>query len=230
MKELKFSHITKTAGTSIEDAGYGYGIKWGCHHLKSDPYWHDPISTFPSELRESYDWFTVVRNPYERILSEYHCPWVKIYDPSHTVADFNRIVCDHIVQRLTYCTASYFQLWRNFRRGHFLEQWRYLDPSVTVHVLKKESLATEFPALMKKYGLPVTLNVTINKGLPKKFGIDDFTMDTIHLINEVYAKDFELFGYSKLLTEVPAPKRIPVKYHNRINLDNLGSIISRRET
>jgi len=191
MKELKFSHITKTAGTSIEDAAFARGIKWGRHHLKGQHFWHDPISTLPSELRESYDWFTVVRNPYERILSEYHCPWVNIYDPSHTAADLNMVIRHNILQRLTYATSY-------IRRGHFLEQWLYLDPSVTVHVLKKESLETEFAALMKKYALPVTLNVTSNVGRPTKFGIHDFTMDTIRLINEVYAKDFELFGYSTL--------------------------------
>ena len=220
MKELKFSHITKTAGTSIEDAAFACGIKWGCHHLRGETYWHDPISTFPSKLRESYDWFTVVRNPYDRILSEYHCPWVKIYAPSHTAADFNRIIRHNILQRITYST-------NRFRRGHFLEQWRYLDPSVTVHVLKKESLEPEFAALMEQYGLPVILNVTSNKGHPKKFGIHDFTMDTIRLINEVYAKDFELFGYSKLPTDTPTPT--PVKPRIRINLYKFGSIIFRRE-
>jgi hypothetical protein len=192
MKELKFSHITKTAGTSIENAALASGIQWGRHHLTGQHYWHDPISTFPTKLRESYDWFMVVRNPYERILSEYHCPWMKVYDPSHTAADLNRIVCHHILKRLTFGIKTLF------RRGHFLEQWRYLDSSVTVHVLKMESLATEFAALMEQYGLPVTLNVKSNVSYPTKFGIHDFTIDTIRLINEVYAKDFELFGYSTL--------------------------------
>jgi hypothetical protein len=189
MKELRFSHITKTAGTSIEDAALASGIQWGRHHLTGKHYWHDPISTFPSELREPYDWFIVVRNPYERILSEYHCPWMATYRASHTVKDLNRIICDYIAQRLTFP--------RHGGGGHYMEQWRYLDPSVTVHVLKMETLGTDFGALMKQYDLTVTLDVK-NKGHPKKFGISDLYPETIRVINEVYAKDFELFGYTPI--------------------------------
>ena len=81
-KELKFIHITKTGGSSIEECAKKKGILFGVH----DPVymnpprckWHPHHAIFtklPIEVRRTYDWFTVVRNPYDRIISEYYCKW-----------------------------------------------------------------------------------------------------------------------------------------------------------
>lgn len=71
MRELKFIHITKTAGTCIENAGRKNRIQWGRHHTEYGE-WHEYFPSKPAELKLKYDWFLVVRNPYERTLSEYY--------------------------------------------------------------------------------------------------------------------------------------------------------------
>ena len=74
MKELKFIHITKCAGTTIENIGKKNNILWGRFHKEYG--WHHEI--FPNKipkLKLKYDWFVVVRNPYERLISEFYCKW-----------------------------------------------------------------------------------------------------------------------------------------------------------
>ena len=36
-KPLKFMHITKTAGTAIEDYGHAHGLSWGRFHSYDEP-------------------------------------------------------------------------------------------------------------------------------------------------------------------------------------------------
>merc|ERR1711862_272087 len=83
---LEFVHIKKNAGTAIEKAGADANIAWGaCHYVilafcegvkpdKAKEYsggspWHDPDNNKYAQHTKT---FTVVRNPYERVLSMYY--------------------------------------------------------------------------------------------------------------------------------------------------------------
>ena len=98
-RKLEFVHITKTGGSSMEFAASRAGINWGvCHYarMKSlgctspdlDPGyqaspWHVPpkyLTSSPSRQNPyvQADLFTVIRNPYSRFVSEFHCPWTGI--------------------------------------------------------------------------------------------------------------------------------------------------------
>ena len=81
MKELKFIHITKCAGTTIENMGKKNNILWGrfhkeygCNYILGPP-WHEIFKNQNTNLKLKYDWFVVVRNPYERLISEFYCKW-----------------------------------------------------------------------------------------------------------------------------------------------------------
>mmetsp|Transcript_389 Transcript_389/g.649 ORF Transcript_389/g.649 Transcript_389/m.649 type:complete len:358 (-) Transcript_389:136-1209(-) len=104
-RRLEFVHITKTGGSAIERAGVKTGIIWGaCHYMNitevgchqpditytlpdyqsyalTSP-WHTPpklLRIFVNESQYPYDGadlFAVIRNPYDRIISEYYCPWL----------------------------------------------------------------------------------------------------------------------------------------------------------
>jgi hypothetical protein len=184
MKELKFIHITKTAGTSIEEVGRAKGFLWGRDH-KEYGFWHVPFSTLPAALKTKYDWFLVVRNPYERILSEYYCKWGGIGSSrsrAHTKEEFNA----YLLQKIGARQPS---------SGHYIEQYKYLDASTTQHILKFEDLPHAFNELMKTYGIDATLNVHTNARTPGVFTTADFSEELLKLINAVYARDFESFGY-----------------------------------
>jgi len=185
MKSLKFIHITKTAGTSIEDVSRKAGLFWGRFHKEYAKRWHKPFTTIDKTIREKYDWFTVVRNPYDRILSEFYCRWITPIDKNVSIEQFNKQIQSHILHRQKHRQSLDF---------HYTEQYLYIDNSVVIHILKFENLFDEFNRLMQKYNIKITLDVKTNVG-KKQYTIEDFNVETICLINHVYEKDFSMFNY-----------------------------------
>lgn len=193
MNELKFIHITKCAGTFIEEIGRENNIKWGKYH-KEYGWWHETFITKSYKLKQKYDWFTIVRNPYTRLLSEYYCQWGGINHESYenikieNKHDFNEFLIKKINNR-------------NLNGHHYTEQYKYIDENSTIHIIKLENLITELQPLFDKYCIDIDIknykkiNTKENKNNILLFTIDDFNDDLIHLINEIYKKDFELFGY-----------------------------------
>ena len=195
MKNLKFIHITKTAGTSIENIANKKGIKWGMFDPvykkkrggHGDP-WHDVIN-----LANDFDYFMVVRNPYDRIISEFHCEWgnkdIKNYKWSHEM--FN----SHINKKIKESMISLR------RGGHYYPQYLYLNDNIKIHVLKFENLKSDFDSLMKIYNIDLTLDRLDNFN-NKIFGVKDIDHENIKLINEYFNKDFQLFSYNKMSISV----------------------------
>ena len=194
MKQLKFIHITKTAGTTLENEARAHGILWGIFHEEYG-FHHDTFPKKSDELKKKYDWFTVVRNPYTRIISEFHCQWgnPQIVNgkrvESFTKEEFN----EFLIHKIN-CPNKQALL-----GNHYNPQYWYIDEKVPITVLKFENLKPEFDELMKKYNLPVTINSHKNK-TQKVFNICDFNSKLHNLINKVYDKDFEMFGYEMLNT------------------------------
>ena len=186
-KELKFIHITKTAGTSIENAGIKQNIKWGRFH-KEYGFWHIPFIKIDKQIRDKYDWFLIVRNPYTRILSEYYCKWGGVSNFYMTVTYMNGYLIRKIKNRS-----------EEFPKCHYVEQYKYVDDTSKIHILRFENLEKEFYDLMKMYNLEnVILEKTNSKPASAPYTVNDFSNELIDLINDVYDKDFKLFGYDKI--------------------------------
>ena len=192
-KQLKFIHITKCAGTSIENIGKENNILWGRFHKEYGGNWHEFFSDKPRQLKIKYDWFTVVRNPYERLISEFYCKWWVERQGFHTVDynsfskdEFNSHVKDNILNR-------------SKTGDHYGEQYKYIDENAVIHILHFENIELEFNELMRKYKLDIKLNRKDNQSISvKKFTVESFTPELIKLINEVYHKDFVTFNYEKI--------------------------------
>jgi len=197
MKELKFIHITKCAGTAVEDIGKQNNLLWGRHHLEyecngttSCAWWHEVFPNKSDKLKLKYDWFMVVRNPYERIISEFYCNWVG-------VGKLENI--DHIDEKE-------FNLWikkgilnRSNSGDHYTEQYKYIDPNIPIHIIHFENIEYEFNELMKKYKLDITLSKKKNESkFEKNFNIQSLSSEVIELINDIYHQDFIKFGYKKV--------------------------------
>ena len=190
-KPLKFIHITKNAGTSIEELGKKNNILWGKHH-KEYGWWHEPFFKKPHSIKSKYNWFAVVRNPYTRIISEFYCKWGTFMKKSKkeiSVEEFNAIIKNKILDR------NNKKEWWVY--GHYLEQYLYIDMRYKIHILKLENIKEEFENLMNQYSLDIKLDVIMNKN-EKQYTIDNLSRDVIDLINVVYDRDFKMFGYKKL--------------------------------
>ena len=200
-KELKFIHITKTAGTTIEDEAMEKNILWGRHHKKEYGWWHRPFKNLPMKLKKKYDWFMVVRDPYERTVSEFYW-WTK----QHNVDIVKDKKIWNKMNRLLLEKKYNNDLLKNtmkdhgYLRDHWNPQHWYYEKNndYKIHVLKFENLKNDFDNLMKSYNLPIRLKKNSMKSPNKIFGVKDLDRETIDIINRVYDKDFELFGYKKL--------------------------------
>jgi len=219
-KPLQFIHITKTGGTSIEDIANmaDSGIKWGRHNYGRYGWWHrlyNPADeemadyerhrghserwhlTSPSRFnvfKKNHHFFTIVRNPYDRLISEFHCRWGGMGKyPTRmrnmTGREKNAYIREKIHRRSM------------VRGGHYSDMFRYIDMNLTVHVLRFENLAEELRELWGKYNLTAELEVLNNSFLhhqtakSKVFRRSNFGPRTRRLVKKVYQNDFDWFGY-----------------------------------
>lgn len=201
-KSLKFIHITKCAGTFIEDVGKYHNINWGRFDTEYG-YWHDIFSLKPQSLKNKYDWFMIIRNPYDRILSEYYCEWGGIgkKNITHTKEQFNQFLIYKIRNR-------------SLSGDHYTEQYKYLDKNVPINIIRFENLNAELDLLFKKYNIPINVfeyrkqNTRQSKNKELKFTKDDFSKELISTINDIYDKDFEEFNYEKIPSGILKIKKI----------------------
>lgn len=189
--KLKFIHITKTAGTSIEEIGLKKCYMWGKYdRTYSTKYsgWHDPFINKPLDYKKKYDWFLVVRCPYSRIVSEFNFCNKVLNLKLSCVSEINQYIINQI-SNYSKCELKY----------HFYPQWLYYDTknNIKTTILKFENLETDFNNLMKEYSLDLKLDIHEQKS-EKVFTVDDLSNETIELINKVYSKDFALFAYKMI--------------------------------
>lgn len=199
MKELKFIHITKTAGTSIVEAGFRCGLLWGWRHSEYG-WWHGCFPLKPLSFREMHDWFSVVRNPYDRLLSEFHCDFAINEEPDRSMRRRNRDAIERGDAKMFNEVIRHRIRSRNSKGSHYTEQFRYFEGLTSVRILRFESLFEDFRLLMDEYSLGVTLGESGIKA-KKTFRLDDIDESTLRLANMVYMKDFWKFGYDMRKTK-----------------------------
>lgn len=191
-----YIHIPKTAGTSIEqflkDNGknsidyLGVRNNRSLHHLLA----HELKKEVPFIFYKYYK-FSIVRNPYDRLLSEYY--WTPIqgvgFKSGQSKADFITYVSSVVKNRL------YFT---NIYNDHFIPQadflyngkkilidqlFRYEDLEWTIEYLKKKlNIENNLPYLNKS-----------NKNIKKT----EWTQRQKERIYKIYQKDFIIFNYIK---------------------------------
>jgi len=240
-ERLRFIHITKTAGASIEfigkeenwgqhDAEYGEMMHSSLEWTPKD-WWHIPpqfmISEQFSDLRSRYIYFTVVRNPFERVISETFCKWAgfqnkhknKMWNPRknwNDPANINTWITYRLKEVRT--KIQTFEQQKSIFGinvaaneallcGHWIPQHYYVvdDSGVDFiqpeNVLRFENLSQDFPYLMERYGLRLSLrDVHHNRRSDNSFTVLQLSEENIELIREIYAQDFVKFNYSPEIT------------------------------
>ena len=197
-----FIHIPKTGGTSIEthfNMGFLYN---GWHHGSNKPQClkHDIMRDmkvkFPEECN-SYAKFTVVRNPYDRMVSWYfHLKSYVEEDGFDLEKDFTLSFIEWIETpfKTNYTKWSLSEVGQKDPNPIYLNpQHTYIDETVTV--LKYENLNSE---LSEYFGEEINLP-TINKShLRRGHFLNYYNKHSLDIVYERYKEDFEKFNYKRI--------------------------------
>ena len=243
-KPLNFLHIPKTGGSSILRLSASEGFTWAdclfpsswghkiCpeynstnqnwpKHPHDAPWWHTPVQYLDKSQPNPYDGsdlFAVVRNPYERAVSEYyyHCKFHKRScfggnKKENDTAERLNAKLQAILKRVLEApknTADYYVHW-----GHWIPQYDYFfdttknnKPRIVKHLLHNENLNAEFDSLMAAYQLNLTLPAVKSKSrtdLGAQRSVEHLTVKTMKLIEVVFERDFALGGYEMLSGKSP---------------------------
>ena len=176
--KLVFVHNSKTAGVSIVET---------LEHLPEFyNYGHRPLKLLSTRIAtEDVITFTVVRNPFSRVWSQYN------YYRTKRDAIAERVSFEEFV--LTY--ESYYTLHDNAFRTCF--EMISIDGEVAIdYLLKFETLIEDWKEFSNKFNLPTTLQVVNTSAKPS---IDKKTLYTPEMrthIENIFKKDFQEFEYS----------------------------------
>lgn len=211
---VEFVHITKTGGSLIEKAAAKHGIRWGACHFYNDMYkkmgcpgfpdlegkisltkfsgsseWHVPFMFWKPNVFRHATTFTVVRNPYDRAVSEYYNVWGGYTGPNSDDPDTMNTWIQNMIH--------------NPKGIRYLPQYHYVfhgNYKIVDYVIHFENLEEEFNTLMMKFNLPVRLGQEkFNARRPgTRLSVYNLSRSTCHLIENFARRDFESFGYSFL--------------------------------
>jgi hypothetical protein len=222
--KLEFVHIPKTAGTSIEDLGNLYNYKWGRHFknyaitkpIKGVSSWHN--HNFKKENEKTY--FTIVRNPYDRIISSYKYRLLYNWSQLKVINDIT-FSPEGFYKYIDIITDIY-QLNNNVINNHILPQYKFVynyKPKKNKyakkvdHVIKLEdNLKGQLKILFKKYNTGINVDdLSYNNKSFKLLTKYDLNQKYLDKIYDFYETDFIKFKYNKLI--------LPVIYINCICFD-----------
>jgi hypothetical protein len=195
---LKFVHIPKTAGTSIENLANENGIKWGRFDRRylsrfqrtvAVNVWHCPLSMFKlGNPYQNYKVFTVVRNPFDRVVSNFGCPFIsKQRKWGNTPVELNEWI-PILLSELRKDPYLY--------DGHFIPQVNYVFNArkrrMVQEIIKFENLERDFAKLMKANGLSLRLDRHDNRQ-KKSVTSADISHQNRRLLFQYYKMDFAHF-------------------------------------
>jgi hypothetical protein len=194
IRKIIFIHIPKTAGSSIEhllrDEGKYeldfIGVRNGrsTHH-----YMGIELKMILKELYPTYYKFSFVRNPYDRLISEYF--WCRINNVGHkfnkTFDEFLDYVEDVIKNK---------KFFKPIENDHFIPQYSFLffnNKLIVNNIFKYEDIETVAPLIKKRLKIKTSLQ-HLNKSVKNEITLTQEQKDRIY---NLYRIDFETFNYDK---------------------------------
>lgn len=200
-----FFHPGKTAGTAVE-AAFGYTNQthdpdvrnieifkgWDPQH---DLFLQHATARFMKENMDAATWngyfrFATVRNPFDRLVSVYYFDLRYYRTPFGTFSDF--------ILGLPRTLANET---RSSGRHHLpMVDYCFIDgASVIDERVRFEHFATDMKKIEERVGRPLTLNwinTATSPDRPKLPASEIYTPAMVRVMREVYADDFEAFGYA----------------------------------
>lgn len=203
---LIFIHIPKTAGTSIESA---LGYKG---HIKGDlETWYGNVNNYELDhstidylmqnckyYHDEYFSFCVVRNPYERLVSEYNYCKRYISRFIKNVGTFKQFV-HSLKDKFDFVLKN--EVTNHYMVSHYLPQYKFTHINNECKmdmVLKFESLNDDWSKLCAKIGKDIELLKVEKYSSSHSYNYLDYYDDELkEIVYELYKDDFLIFGYDK---------------------------------
>jgi hypothetical protein len=190
--KLTFVHIPKTAGTSIEKA---LNIQHPECLYKLNK--HNELPVCPQhmflseiinecEFTKKYTTFTVVRNPFDRLVSEF-----LFYEKTYWAKDYHKLDFEEFVHVLIHLPDKKR---RYAFDGHLEPQHFYLDYKLPIHIFKFENLQPLEEWLSEKTSNTIKLPYELRNTSRTHYS-DYYSLKTLKKVTEFYKKDLELFKY-----------------------------------
>ena len=186
-------HIPKTAGTSIATVAHQYGIAVKGHDIRSRDF--VPLKDYDRDSMAQYHLFTIVRNPWDRVVSSFHyletggrnvddrMDWEKYIRPYE--GNFSKFIKEEMRAE------------KVLTQLHFIPQYEWIydgEDKLVDTILKFEDLEHGIKKLFSKAsGREVVLpriNTTDHRHYREYY--DD---DAKEIVKNAYRKDVELFNY-----------------------------------
>ena len=196
-KPLLFIHIPKAGGSYVEKEfnknNYKIGKFDNNKHLKSKnkcTFWHTPVKYNKNINFKDYRVFTVVRNPYDRIISEYNWKGFGEFYKKLNVSKNTEI--NQFISKLNTNEKIYDG------DCHLVPQSEYLTDyygNKVENIIHQENLDEELEKFINKYKLNVKLSKEKNQVKKKNFTQNDLTTESKNIIKNYYKEDFKLLGY-----------------------------------
>jgi len=196
-KNILFIHIPKTGGTVIENE-IKKQSRQTLYSGKRNNLLHVPFNNcslqhqfyttlykFKDKLNINFNnikVFSVVRNPYDRVISDLF--WYKLIKKDYDSTKVYNVIKNKYLNR-------------NDLDNHNKPQYKFVTDEMgvlipNIKIFKTEELNQSNDKLSNFLGLKINVK---KKGQVNKNYSRYLNRDTISLINDVYKKDFELFGY-----------------------------------
>ena len=201
LKKLDFIHIPKTGGGTIVEWGKKHGLGWDRSpyvmgsKINSRDSGNHAVAKYrniPSGIKT----FCVVRDPYKKFLSAINMSAATYKEKDKAPRYDGKMEINKWIQS-NLKNESKVQTNNNVQYSwHWVPQHEFVYNSDTgkkicKHILHNENLEQEFS---KFIGSPQTLEKNVHS-FDKKIKFEDLDRKSLDIINEIYKKDFELFGY-----------------------------------
>ena len=198
-QKVSFLHIPKNAGTYIEKVGKENGYEWGIYNKTTQKeksninctHWHVPPKYMKGVGKDYYknsSTFCVLRNPYERIISEFK--YINRGNKENvTKENLNKYIhkLPEIIKKNKFSQDC-----------HLLPQYEYIYDDygnrICDHILDFDNLGRDINALNSYYKLGLTKIDHSKKNTTSfsKLNKNDLDEKSLQIIKQLYKKDFEL--------------------------------------
>lgn len=185
LKPFLFVHVPKTGGNAIKTSE----LFENSHYFS-----HSKITNIRNRIHHKVISYSVVRNPYDRLVSAYFY-----------LKNGGRSYYDKSMMKKLEPYKTFKQFVHNLDKFiteiHIKPQFLFVtdhdgETILVDHILKQETLNSDFTELQKKFGFRVRDLDVVNHSNHNKDFEKYYDAETKRIVYQTYKRDFELFNYT----------------------------------